>query len=319
MPLQPMNDRKSFDVIAVGDLNIDLILQLERLPAFGEEVLAEALSRHAGGVAANFASYCARLGLRVALVARVGQDEFGAFLIQRMNELGVGTDYIRMDETLPTGLTISLSGPQDRAFVTYLGTIDSLTGADIPDELLAQARWLHLGSYFLQRRLQPEVPALFERARRKGVWISLDTGYDPYENWDSGLRDLLPLVDMFLPNEIEITRIMRQDNPLAAARLLATQGVRVALKLGAQGARFFHLQEEIAQPAFSVPVQDTTCCGDAFNAGFIAAWLQGLPPVECLRWGNALGALVAMQAGNAAASVSPQALQQLLASAAQLH
>lgn len=313
-----MPNKDAFDVIAVGDLNIDLILRLKRLPAFGEEVLAEALSRHAGGVAANFASYCARLGLRIALVARVGRDEFGAFLIQRMNELGVGTDYIRRDETLPTGVTISLSGPQDRAFVTYLGTIDSLTGMDVPDELLAQARWLHLGSYFLQRRLQPDMPALFKRARRAGLGISLDTGFDPYENWDSGLPDLLPLVDIFMPNEIEMTRIMRQDNPRAAAQRLAMQGVRVALKLGPQGARFFYLQEEIAQPAFSVPVRDTTCCGDAFNAGFIAAWLQGLPPVECLRWGNAMGALVAMKAGNAADSVSPQALQQLLASAAQL-
>lgn len=302
-----MSDRR-FDVVAVGDLNIDLILSLDELPEFGREVLATSMSRHAGGVAANFAAYCARLGLRVALVARVGRDEFGSFLIDRMRGFGVCTDYIRYDDELRTGTTVSLSGPQDRAFVTYLGTIDSLIGSDVPDELLDEARLMHVGSYFMQTKLQPDLPAVFRRAAQRGLITSLDTGYDPYERWNSGLRELLPLVDIFLPNEIESTSITGQADAIAAARELARRGNHVALKLGAEGSRLYHGESEEWAPPFPVQVADTTCCGDAFDAGFVAAWLAGEPPKECLRWGNAMGAIVASAAGNAADLVSAEAV-----------
>lgn len=305
---------RRFDVIAIGDLNIDLILGIEELPEFGREILARSLSRHAGGVAANFAAYCARLGLQTALVARVGRDDFGSFLIAQMAAAGVCTDFIRRDDTLATGVTVSLSGPQDRAFVTHLGTIDSLTGADVPDNLLADTRWMHAGSYFLQSRLQPDLPDICRRAQTAGVTVSLDTGYDPHEKWNSGLHDVLPLVDLFLPNEVEVTSIGGSADPLQSAWALAKAGPHVALKLGGQGSWFIGGKQALMAPPPTVRVADTTCCGDAFNAGFIAAWLQGYTPKDCLHWGNAMGALVAASPGNAAETVSPEALQRVLQS-----
>jgi len=307
-----MSALKPFDVVAVGDLNIDLILAVDELPEFGREVLARSLSRHPGGVAANFASYCAKLGLRVALVARVGDDEAGAFLVDCMAAAGVCTDYLIVDDELGTGTTVSLSGPHDRAFVTYLGTIDSLTGPDLPDALLAQTRFMHVGSYFMQTKLQPDLPALFARAAQAGVATSLDTGYDPYERWDTGLRQLLPQVDIFLPNEVEATCIGGQDDPLQAAAALPRPRQGIALKLGAQGARFLRPGDEAAAPVFQVDMVDTTCCGDAFDAGFIAAWLDGREPAECLRWGNAMGALVGSGPGNMMAAVSREAVAGVL-------
>ena len=309
---------RTFDVIAVGDLNIDLIMAIDELPEFGREVIARTMSQHQGGVAANFASYCARLGLNVALVARVGRDDFGSFLVDRMRDMGVCTDYIRIDEELRTGVTVSLSSPTDRAFVTHLGTIDSLVGDDIADELLARTRHMHVGSYFMQSKLQPDLPALCDRAHAAEVTVSLDTGYDPYEQWETGLADLLPRVDLFLPNEVEITEITGFNDAAAEAQKLAAQGPRVALKLGGEGSRLIEAEQTFAAPPFAVEVVDTTCCGDAFDAGFIAAWLAGEGPQECLRWGNAAGAIVASAPGNAADKVSREAVLAVLASGAVL-
>lgn len=304
---------KNFDVLAVGDLNIDLILGVTGLPEFGREVLAHSLARRSGGVAANFAAYCARLGLRVALLARVGRDGEGDFLLAEMQRLGVVTDHVVRDPELPTGITVSLSGPHDRAFVTYLGTIDSLRGSDATDDLLAQARWVHVGSYFMQTKLQPDLPDLLRRARAAGAVTSLDTGYDPAETWDSGLPAALAETSLFLPNEVEIEGITGEAAPQAAARLLTMTGA-VALKLGGAGARYLSVEQTAELAPYQVEVVDTTCCGDAFDAGFIAAALAGKPPAECLCWGNACGALVASGPGNAADRVSRDAVEQVIRS-----
>lgn len=302
-----------FDVVAVGDLNIDLILGIDALPALGREVLAHTLSQHAGGVAANFATYCVRLGLNVALVARVGRDGYGDFLVEHMRQVGVCTDYLIRDDELATGLTVSLSTPHDRAFVTHLGTIDSLTGADVPDELLARTRFVHVGSYYMQSKLQPDLPDLLRRARAAGARTSLDTGYDPQEQWTRGLAEVLPHLDLFLPNEIEATSITGAPDALQAGRTLAAQGTAVALKLGGQGAWLLTAEQEQYAAPLGVSVVDTTCCGDSFDAGFVAAWLGGKSPQEQLMWGNACGALVASGAGNSAEKISAAAVEAVLA------
>lgn len=300
---------KRYDVVAVGDLNIDLILGVSALPEFGREVLAHSFTQHAGGVAANFATYCVRLGLNVALVARVGRDDYGSYLIDHMRHVGVSTEYIIHDDSLATGVTVSLSGPTDRAFVTHLGTIDSLTDADIPDALLAQARLVHVGSYFMQSKLQPDLPGVLQRAQAAGALTSLDTGYDPYERWSDGLSEVLPHLDLFLPNEVEATAITGEADAVAAGRTLAAQGPAVALKLGGKGSWLFEHGRELTAPPFAVEVVDTTCCGDSFDAGFVGAWLMDKTPQERLLWGNACGALVASGAGNAAEKLSVPSIQ----------
>lgn len=305
--------QQRYDVLAVGDLNIDLILSIDSLPEFGREVLAQSVSQHAGGVAANFATYCVRLGLRVGLVARVGRDDFGDFLVAEMERVGVGTEHIIRDDTLATGITVSLSGPRDRAFVTHLGTIDSLTGADVPDGLLSQTRLVHVGSYYMQSKLQPDLPDLLRRARAQGARTSLDTGYDPYEVWTTGLAEVFPHLDLLLPNEVEATAMTGEPEAPAAGRALAARGPAVALKLGGKGAMLLGEGQEETVGPFSVTVADTTCCGDSFDAGFVTAWLAGKTPRERLLWGSACGALVASGPGNSAERISEAEVGRVIA------
>ncbi len=197
-------------------------------------------------------------------------------------------------------------------FVTYLGTIDSLSGADVGDELLLKARHIHIGSYFLQSKLRPAVADICLRARELGITSSLDTGFDPSQKWDSGVREAIRAVDYFLPNEVEATAISGIDDPLEAARCLAREGTTVALKLGAAGSFLVGASGEFRSEGFCVEVIDTTCCGDAFNAGFLAAILAGLGGTDALRWGNAVGAIVAGGQGTSAHRLNRLAMEELL-------
>jgi len=304
---------KDFDILCIGEVNVDLVLSgVHKLPCFGEEVLADAVGMHVGGCTANVATFAARLGLRAALRAHVGNDDFGDFLLQELGKAGVLTDLVVRDPELSTGITVSLSGPADRAFVTYVGTIDSLTAADVDEALLSRARHVHVGSFFLQRKLQADVAAIFQQARGLGVTTSLDTGFDPYGEWDNGIWDVLPWVDTFMPNEVEAAFITGIDDPPKAAQRLAQRAGQVALKLGGKGSVLVGKDGELTVSAFAVDVVDTTCCGDAFNTGFLAAQLAGRSPEECLRWGSAAGAIIAGGSGTSAHRLSMATMGRIL-------
>jgi len=305
---------RRFEVLAVGEINVDLILAgLPRVPQFGTELLASAMSMHLGGATANFSVFARRLGLRTAFVTHLGQDLFGDFLLEQLRRYDLPLEFVHRDEQLATGLTVSLSGEKDRAFVTHLGTINSVQAADVPDDLLAQCRHLHVSSFFLQSKLGEGLADLFTRARAAGLTISLDPGYDPSGRWNSGLSDVLPLTDVFLPNEIEVQQITQAERLEGGAKELAQQVNLVVVKLGPQGCLAVWGDELIHAPAYSVTVADTTCCGDAFNAGFLQAWLESLPLTECLARGNAVGALIATAPGSAAALLSEEAITGLMA------
>ena len=307
------SEDREFDVLVVGDLNIDLILSgVPKLPEYGEEVLATGVAQRLGGSAANFAVCCARLGRRVGFVANVGRDEFGDFLIAELERAGVSTEFIGRHESLATGITVSLSGAQDRAFVTYVGTIDSLYGEAVPRELLARARHLHIASYFLQTRLQPGALGLVQAARAAGLSISLDTGYDPAEQWNHGLLELISEVDIVLPNEMEAVAISGAGSAEAALAVLCAMVETAVVKIGAEGSMACEGAQTVHIPAFSIGTADTTGCGDAFNAGFIDATLAGRPLPDALARGNACGALMASVVGADAAIITEPAVAGIL-------
>jgi sugar/nucleoside kinase (ribokinase family) len=306
------SEARPYDVLAVGELNLDLILSgVPKAPEFGEEVLAEAVVERLGGSTANFAVFCAQLGLRVAFVSKVGRDDFGDFLIEQLEQWGLGSQHVTRDSDLRTGLTVSVSGVEDRAFVTYVGTIDSLHTDDVADGLIRSCRHLHVGSYFLQTKLQPGCAEMFGRAHEAGATVSLDTGYDPQESWDGGLRRLLREVDVFLPNEIEGPQIAQTEDMEETMRVLAGWSQVVAMKLGEEGAMACDREESVRVPACEVEVADTTCCGDGFNAGFIDGLLAEMPLADCVRRGNACGGLMASVVGNEASALSPEAVETL--------
>jgi sugar/nucleoside kinase (ribokinase family) len=291
--------QKDFDLLVVGEINPDLILSGNAVPAFGQvEKLVDGMALSVGSSAVIFACGAARLGLRVAFSGKVGQDFFGEYMLKEMARRGIDTQGVIRDPVLRTGLSVILSNDNDRAILTYPGTIPELRFDEIDPALLARARHLHLASYFIQTRLRPDVSQLFALAHASGLTTSLDTNYDPSEGWDGGLRDVLAQTDVFLPNETELRKISGLP---ALESALAWAGARVpltAVKLGKLGAAA--CRDGVEVHAASIPVEkivDTVGAGDSFDAGLIYGYLQGWELEACLQLGVTCGSLSTQQAG----------------------
>jgi sugar/nucleoside kinase (ribokinase family) len=291
-------------ILVVGELNVDLIMaDLTGFPVLGQEIVARDSNVVLGSSSAICAAGMARLGVPVDFVGKVGADDYGRFLIKQLRLLGVSTVQVICDPGVRTGVTVCLSYPHDRAMVTYLGAIGCLQLKDIDVTLLRRYSHLHIGSYFLQKQLQPALPDLFAEAHRQGLTISLDPGCDPSENWATDdLINLLEQVDLFLPNETEACAIAQEMDIEKAVARLADMARLVVVKTGASGATTLLNREIVYSPSFPVVVIDTTGAGDSFDAGFIYAHIvQGLAIREALRFANACGALSTTAVGGTAA------------------
>lgn len=292
-----------YDVITFGDTCVDLIVSGDDVvPRFGQvEQLVDDYQLEMGGSCCIFACQAAKLGLRVGILGRVGDDDFGRLIVRRLDESGVDTRHVIVDPALRTGMGVALcpsSGDAGRAILTYMGSICALTADDVTDDFLASARHLHHGSFFLHTGLHPHIPAILRRARALGLTVSLDPNWDPEERWNSTLLEALPLADVFFPNEQEARYISGRPDLEGAIAWLRAHGARtVAAKLGPEGARLYGDQGTFACRATPVEGGDSVGAGDSFDAGFLAGWLRGLPPQRCLAIACACGESVAGAVG----------------------
>ena len=292
-----------FDLLVLGDCNPDLVVRGgDVTPAFGQvERLVDEAVLTIGGSGAIAACGAAQLGLRTAFVGVVGDDVFGRFMLDALSERGVDVRRCPVDPNRPTGITIVLSRGDDRAILTAPGTIADLRGGLVDPELLASARHLHVSSYFLQAGLRKDLQQLLGEAREAGATTSADPGWDPSEEWDSGLLKLLPLVDVFLPNSAEARLMTGLDDIDIACEALAEAGPLVAAKFGAGGGMAVHGDEVFRAPALTVDVIDTTGAGDTFDAGFLAGHLAGWPVERSLALATVCGSLSTRAAGGTGA------------------
>jgi sugar/nucleoside kinase (ribokinase family) len=276
---------RPYDVITFGDLCVDIVMTGgDVVPQFGQvEKLVDDYLLEMGGSCSIFACQAARLGLRTAILGRVGDDDFGRLILRRLRQCGVDTRFVAVDPGLKTGMGVSLCQGDDRAILTYPGSLCALRPQDVGDDLLASARHLHHGSFFLQTGLRQAMPDIFRRARALGLTTSLDTNWDPDERWDSTLAQLLPLTGLFMPNEQEALLISRRASLVEAAAWLASRGIPlVAVKRGAAGACLYRQGELLECSVPPASGGDSIGAGDSFDAGFLAGWLRGLPFEQCL-------------------------------------
>jgi sugar/nucleoside kinase (ribokinase family) len=287
-----------YDLLVIGDANPDVILTGDVTPEFGQiEKIVESGCMTIGGSASIVAAGAARLGLRTALVAVVGDDLLGHAQIAALRDRGVDTSSVKVDPSRPTGLGLVLSQGDDRAILTAVGTIDALSADMVDRELLGRSRHVHVASYFLQPHLRPGLPDLLRAARAAGASTSLDTNWDPSGSWDAALEETLPLVDVFLPNLAEACALTGMTDAEAAVERLARTADTVAVKLGADGALARQGANHATAEPISVDVVDTTGAGDSFDAGFLFGRLQGWPLDRSLALACACGSLSTQAVG----------------------
>jgi sugar/nucleoside kinase (ribokinase family) len=289
------------DLLVLGDCNPDLLITGAPDAEFGQrERIVDDAKLVIGGSGAITACGAARLGLRTGLIGVVGDDLFGRFMRESLTERGVDISRLSVDGERPTGVSVVLVRGEDRAILTALGTVEELSTEGL-DLASLRARHLHVSSFFLQRRLRSDLPALLAEVRATGTSTSIDSNWDPDEEWDGGLLESLRETDILFANGEEVKRIARDDDVDIAARTVAEIGPLVVVKLGRDGAIAVAGNDIVRAPAVQVDVADTVGAGDSFDAGFLAGSLAGHSLEHSLPLACACGSLSTRAAGGTAA------------------
>ena len=296
-------DKKKYDVIVVGELNVDIILnEIDSFPEIGKEKLAGKMDTTLGSSSAILASNLSSLGAKVAFIGKIGQDQNGEIVLNSFKKKGVDTSMIIRSNEYNTGATIVLNFEEDRANITYPGAMDHLVLDDIQDELLSSAKHMHFSTLFMQPGIKPDIGKLFKKAKSLGLTTSLDPQWDPAETWEFDYASILPYVDIFLPNETELKFITGTKTIEEAVEAVKDYINILVVKNGSKGSTVYHLEQvEHKAPFLNTSVVDAIGAGDSFNSGFIFKFVQKDPIPECQIFGNLMGAVNTTKSGGTAA------------------
>lgn len=286
-----MRNAANQKILCVGRVYCDLIFtDIPAMPVLGQETFAGGVNLHAGGGCYITAAYLSALGNPVAITAMLPAEPFGTVVRNEIRQMELDDRYC---EPAPIGqdpqITVAMVHNNERAFLTRRASA-ALPANTAPSFAIPSLTHLHIG----ELTTLIEHPDLIEKARAAGLTISLDCGWDEAAFCHPGLSDLISSVDVFLPNSAEATRL--SDNAVSP-----TCAAQTVIKRGADGAELYTAGQRYFQPAHTeVHVIDTTGAGDAFNAGFLTAWLQDKAPEDCLAAGNHAGSIAVGRVGGAA-------------------
>lgn len=282
-----------YDVLVAGDYCLDLIFAgPPSLPVMGEEVVARDFAMLPGGTF-NTAAAMHRLGLRVGWAADFGNDAFSRLALEGVRAEGLDESlFVHHDRPLRF-ITATASFPHDRAFLAYYDPPPRIL-AGIKALARASARLLFLPGLYLGPLIEPGLALL----RARGMRLAMDGPSNlPMPEHRAAAFRLLRRTDVFLPSAREARELTGLDDLEQALKTLGELCPLVVIKDGAAGAHAIAGGEILHAPALPITPVDTTGAGDVFCAGFLCAWLEGLPVQECLRWGNACGSLSTLGLG----------------------
>lgn len=312
MELNPpsLPEKRPLDVLIPGDYFCDIIFTgLQSFPALGSEIYAHQVNVVPGGGALNCSIALRRLGLSVGWISKLGNDFFSKFIGDLLRSENVDMSLVKLLDSPLQRVTVALSYPADRAFVTYVDPTASVVEQmfEVLDDI--EFRHLHFPGLVLEAR----VPELLNLCHARGISVSMDCQHRPETLAQPHVREILSRVDIFMPNTDEALHITETDNLDRAAAALSEIVPYVVIKRGGYGARSRFQGVDYEAPALPVEVLDTTGAGDVFNAGFLAAYLKGHSPAECLRWANFCGSLSVRGAGGTSTAPTIAQLTQWLA------
>lgn len=278
------------DVVCIASWNADLVSRVPRPLARGETLMAQSFAIGPGGKGSNASIACGRQGAKVAVVARIGADDFGRMALALWAKEGLVTDHVAVIEGEASGVAqIWVYDDGDNSIAVAPGA-----GAGLgPTQIDAAAATIRGAKVVMASCEVPEAAtiAAFRIAREAGVTTLLNPA--PARPLPP---ELVALADLFTPNETELRALagMADDAPIAdaAAVLLARGAKAVAVTLGAQGCALYRPnQPALALPCHRVAVADTIGAGDTFTGALAAAIARGEPLERALACANAAAAL----------------------------
>lgn len=305
----------------VGELNPDIIVAGVPTPGgrlrFGQaEDLVDQTVLTLGSSAAITASAAARAGASVALVAVVGDDDFGRTCLTRAAERDIDVSAVRVAPNRRTGSSVILVRAEDngdRQILTDLGTMCDLSLDDLPDALLSDAAHVHVSSFFLHVGCRDRLHERLARARALGAVISLDTNDDPDRRWQNGAAAAIAASDILFGNDTELAGLAglpEGDDPALAARTLLATMPRTAVEGAASLPAVVHKQGSLGATVYTatgvvhvslseieVEVVDTVGAGDTLAGTMVASLLGGADWAGALALGVAAATLSTRAAG----------------------
>lgn len=291
------------DVVTTGVICADVLASpVDALPAKGTLAFVPDLKIHLGGLAAVTAAVSCRLGTPAALIARVGDDGFGEFIVNTLEKHGVDCGHMKRLPGEGTSATVVLIDEKgERTFLHQVGATKGLCPADIDLDFVKQAKVFHWGGPGLTPGLDGAPMAeLFETLRAAGVKTSIDTVFDGSGIWLPHIEAALPHTTIMMSSIEEAKNYTQEDDAEAMADFFLRYGVEaVMIKMGEDGLLVKDGSACHRLPAHQVPAVDTTGAGDAACAGFLHAYLAGQDLLHCGQLANACGGLTVQRAGGA--------------------
>ncbi len=295
-----------FDAVFVGLTTLDISGRpVSAIPEGGGVAFIEEIRLNPAGTAAGAVMNAAKLGIRCATVACVGQDEKGDFIADVYRRKGIDCSMLQRSQRSATSATILPIRPDgSRPALHARGASDDLFIADDQFDAVCDARFLHHGGTGLLKAMdQGQSARLLQHAKQSGLVTSFDL-IAPNAHTRGMLDTLLPHVDYFMPSMEEAFFLSGTSSPADAARYFLDRGAGTCIfKWGAKGSYIQAKSETFHVPAFRVQVSDTCGCGDSYCGGFIAALVKGWGLRQACTLASAVSALVASGLGSDAGVV----------------
>jgi ribokinase len=298
-------------VLFAGDANVDFQLTgLAARPLEDREVFCEDFLATLGGSTTIAAAAYAHLGGSCDFFGLAGDDANGRLVASFLSDAGVGVGNLRITRETKTGVTVNLVRGSTRTQITYPGTLSIVDETDAIARTLASYSHIHISGAYGTPRFLPRVREVLAAARSAGLTTSLDTQWDPSEEW-SHMDEWLPLLSFLFLNEAEAASLTGTGigEEARAWAGLAERTERPVIKLGPRGA----YANGRAFPAHEVAVVDPTGAGDTFAAAFIYASVEeGAPLDEAVSFAQAAGAVACGYAGGSSRRLTRAAVRALL-------
>lgn len=292
-----MNQNKNCEILVIGSINADLVVQVSSFPKPGETISGSDLKTIPGGKGANQAVAAAKLGAKVGMVGSVGNDIYGKNLIANLNTFNIDTHYIKVDSETSTGTAIIIIDQTgENSIVISPGANGKVTAKNI-----REAIHLFESAKFLLLQFEIPEPTIFEAAKiakQNNLTVILNPA--PARDFS---QQLLSYIDILIPNETELERITgiststQEQIVKAAHRLLDSNLSAIIVTLGEKGALLVTKNKTQHFPGIKVNVIDTTAAGDSFIGGLAAALLKEKSIEEAIRYANCAGALATTKLG----------------------
>ena len=298
-----------FDIIGVGDADIDIMLKVDHIPGHDEKVLGQMLGKFPGGMVANYLSAAAAFGAKCGAVVSVGEDDFGRLTLGDLEKRGVDISHSIVrpgEDTYFTVTNLDASGEKSMSICQTAAI--SPYPEEVDFDYLAEAKYVHMiGTY-------PHlVLPVGREAKKRGVRVSLDFEPESDRMTPEQKAETLSLAYIVFPNEEGLACYVGHRDLERGAREMLAQGPEiVVVTRGAAGCEVFTKEAHFAVPAFRVPVRDTTGAGDTFNAVFVSCLAREYPLERCAWLATAAAAIQIQQVGSRTGLADEAAAKRLL-------